>query len=381
MQVKKTGLPVLLVLPAVMWLWLCSTLLQGLVLLLLLMGRREDYYLATRGLFTIVHRPLLYLFEYSGSRIYLHGVDVNESILGSIGFNQAIILANHRGNLDWLVGLQVLDSGGGVGCCKSVIKQSLQAVPVFGFFWWCADFVFLQRSWKSDSTKLQKGFENQHKYREHAMPYCLTIYPEGTRLSQAKLEESQEFARSRKLPVLEQVIYPRVRGTWSAINSMKLDAIYDATLVSPPGSDSKANIITLAQGIPAEVHIMIERLSPDDVPRDEDSMGSWLYSRWHVKDERLRRFQTSGSLETDTDSGVAKVLLQVDQAAGRTVLGAVLWWLCCVAAFLVWCVRTHHLWLLMVAMAGGVFLLGLCAVILEQVHFKKDITSYAKKTP
>jgi len=390
-RLKQTGLPALALLLSFLWLALSCAVLQACVLPLLLFGRRKEYYLASRMIFTLLHRPLVYLFQYSGSKVFVHGVGVEEQVLDKIGRDQAIILVNHRGDLDWLVGLLVLDSGGGMGCCKAMIKRSLLMVPFLGFIWWGVDFVCLRRNWAKDEITLQESYKGQHRYRECEVPYALTIFPEGTRLTPKKLADSQAFAKSRNLPVFEHVLFPRTKGLWSAMNGLRLDSVFDATLVQGTGgSGGQANVATLARGVPCELHVHMERVTPSDIPRDEEALGRWLVERWEMKERRLTSFGRHGHFDGSGGSAAvdSKVAAQASQprelkvrpSAGRTTLGALIWWFLCMATFVRWCISRGRFRLLGGCTFGFVLLIALLGLALQAVHFKKEPSVSAEKS-
>jgi 1-acyl-sn-glycerol-3-phosphate acyltransferase len=376
-RLKHSGLPVILMLPVFIWFSVSCAGLQVLATILLPLGRKQEYAQVTRWIFTLMHRPLLYLWEYSGSRIYLYNdSNVKTEILSTIGFNQSMVACNHRGDLDWLVGLLVQDNGGGLGCCKAIIKSSLLMVPFFGLSWWSSDFISISRNWKNDSRTLDAGYRQQHQYRKWALPYCLTIFPEGTRLTPEKLADSQEFCKSRSLPVLQTVLCPRVKGFWSAVNGLQLDAVYDTTVVASP-SFSEANILTLAKGKPAEFHIHMERVDPKHIPRDEEKLNTWLLQRWQQKDERLQRFFKEGHL--GGDQGTARRhLLTTRSDAFRILMGSIAWYFLSVACFLRWCVQNGYYRFLFGTGLGTVLCIALLFAVIQQVHFKK---SELKKAP
>mmetsp|Transcript_9508 Transcript_9508/g.33686 ORF Transcript_9508/g.33686 Transcript_9508/m.33686 type:complete len:383 (+) Transcript_9508:82-1230(+) len=374
-RLKGSGLPALVVfLPSFLWLALTCASLQAALLPLFLAGRRKEYYLASRAIFSVLHRPLVYLFEYSGSKIILHGNDVNKEVLSKIGHDQSTILVNHRGDLDWLVGLMILDAGGGLGCCKAMIKRELLMVPFFGFVWWAVDFVCLRRNWASDAKTLEESYKSQHAYRENQVPYSLTVFPEGTRLTQKKLEESQEFAKSRGLSVLKHVLCPRTKGLWSAVNGLRLDSIFDAT-VAPMGA--AGNILTLAQAQPCELHIHIERVEPASVPKEEELLSKWLYGRWETKEKRLESFLAKGKLALEGEAASAGVPLKVRSSAAGTTLGAVIWWLLCTLGFVRWCLRNGRYGLLGFSSVGFLLLVVAMGAAVHAVHFTKS--SHGKK--
>eukprot|EP00434_Breviolum_minutum_P003096 symbB.v1.2.002725.t1/scaffold146.1/size298692/6 len=375
-SLKASGLPALFALPALVWFALCCTTLQALCLLLLAAGFAKEYTEATRFLISVLHRPFLYLMQYSNSRVYVYSAkgDVKAEVLKTIGFDQSLIFSNHRGDLDWLIGLMVEDNG----CCKAIVKRELIFLPMFGFSWWAADFICINRNWQADRRRLDAGFKRQHDYSrwawdlreifEIAIPYTLTIFPEGTRLTESKLRDSQEYCKSKGLPQLSHSLCPRAKGLWSAINGMQLENVYDITVVEGPES-RKANVLTLAQGTAAEFHVFIEKISPDDIPRDEEKFTSWINERWQVKDARIARFQQSHEFVDAAGSPAQRQLLSVDPRCAQTTYGAVLWWMLSGLFFFVYCVMHGYFRLLLGTALGTLLLVALIGVVIHKVHF------------
>mmetsp|Transcript_16267 Transcript_16267/g.30605 ORF Transcript_16267/g.30605 Transcript_16267/m.30605 type:complete len:383 (+) Transcript_16267:31-1179(+) len=365
---KNSGLPALLAMPALLWLAMCCTALQALCMLLWAAGLRKEYTVATRFLVGVMHRPMLYLMEYSGTRVYVYGEgDVQAKVLKTLGYNQSLIFSNHRGDLDWLIGLLVEDNGGGLGCAKAMVKQELVFLPLFGFSWWAADFICINRNWQSDRRRLDAGYRRQHDYRKWEVPYTLTIFPEGTRLTPGKLRDSQEFCNSKGYPRLENSLCPRAKGLWSAINGMQLDCVYDITVVQSSDTD-KANVLTLAQGVAAEFHVHVQTLDPKSIPAEEDSFQKWLLERWVAKDAQIARFLKDGHLGGDRGTD-GRHLLSVSPACRQTLVGAIVWFNLCTSIFVRWCVASGYYGLLTGAGIGTVLLMLITAVVVHQVHF------------
>ncbi|CAK9046250.1 unnamed protein product [Durusdinium trenchii] len=128
MELKRSGIPALLAIPALLWFALCCTFLQALCLLLWAAGLVKEYTEAIRFLLSVMHRPFLYLMQYSGSRVFVYTAqgDVQSSILKTIGFDQSLIFSNHRGDLDWLIGLMVEDNGGGLGRAPGALRSHIE---------------------------------------------------------------------------------------------------------------------------------------------------------------------------------------------------------------------------------------------------------------
>jgi len=113
------------------------------------------------------------------------------------GKEHAILILNHKYEIDWLTAWGITDRMSTLGVslfsqvvictfdtktinrnencrflsilfknCKAFAKDSLKYVPVIGWCWWFAEFLFLQRNWTKDKhtieTKLKELFEYEN---------------------------------------------------------------------------------------------------------------------------------------------------------------------------------------------------------------------------
>jgi lysophosphatidic acid acyltransferase/lysophosphatidylinositol acyltransferase len=64
----------------------------------------------------------------------------------------------------------------------------------------------------------------------------LVLFPEGTRFTQTKYEESMKVAREKGLPELKRHLLPRTRGFIASIPYLreKVPAIYDVVVTVDP---------------------------------------------------------------------------------------------------------------------------------------------------
>mmetsp|Transcript_62583 Transcript_62583/g.116400 ORF Transcript_62583/g.116400 Transcript_62583/m.116400 type:complete len:369 (-) Transcript_62583:210-1316(-) len=361
-DVKRSGLPSLVVLPAFLWMGVCLATVNAVARVLLLFKCAKEYLRIAEFTFAAMHRPFLLLLPWSNTRIYLYG-DGIEDLVKEFGTQQSLVVMNHRGNLDWLLGLYLNDCGGGIGASKAIVKKSLLAVPILGFVWWCSDFVCITRDWKSASSALLDGYRRQHVYKEHGAPYVLALFPEGTRITPKKLKEAQEFERENKLPVFEHVLCPRVKGLWSALQGLQLDSVYDITVAEKGGP--KSNFVTMARGMPAEFHIHAVRLDPKSIPQDQEACKKWLFERWAKKEELLQKLEKDGNFGSP---GLVDVPIRAE--VYRTMLGALCFWTLSTFVFVRLCLRYNYMRLLIFSIAGSAGFIVLLFVTIGLVHLK-----------
>ncbi|WMV19241.1 hypothetical protein MTR67_012626 [Solanum verrucosum] len=125
-----------------------------------------------------------------------------------MGKEHALVIANHRSDIDWLVGWILAQRSGCLGSSLAVMKKSSKLLPVIGWSMWFSEYLFLERSWAKDERTLKSGLQ---RLSDYPLPFWLALFVEGTRFTQAKLLAAQEYAASAGLPVPRNVLIPRTK--------------------------------------------------------------------------------------------------------------------------------------------------------------------------
>jgi 1-acyl-sn-glycerol-3-phosphate acyltransferase len=150
----------------------------------------------------------VYLAErWAGVKISFYGEDVPLR-------ENAFVISNHRWGVDFIVYWMLAARKGRLGCLKLLAKDWLKFLPGFGWGGYLLDFVFLKRNWLQDKTTIKATF-NRLKTRD--LPFWLLSHVEGTRLTPAKLQACQSFSKERGLPVMDETLFPRLKGFVSVI--------------------------------------------------------------------------------------------------------------------------------------------------------------------
>ncbi|KAL8156452.1 hypothetical protein AgCh_001518 [Apium graveolens] len=123
-----------------------------------------------------------------------------------MGKEHALVISNHRSDIDWLVGWILAQRSGCLGSALAVAKKSSKYLP-----------------------------SGLRQLRHFPRPFWLALLPEGTRFTQAKLEASQEYASAAGLPIPRNVLIPRTKGFVSAVKNLRsfVPAIYNITIAVP----------------------------------------------------------------------------------------------------------------------------------------------------
>lgn len=235
---------------------------------------------------------LLWVVEWwSGLKMRYFGTPEDFAHLGN---ENAICLCNHRSDLDWLLGWLTAEKHGCLGGAKALMKKSARYVPVMGWTWWFAEYIFLARNWATDQNHLEESYA---RYRSFPLVYWMVIYAEGTRLTPEKLEASQAFSKERGFPVLKHHLQPRTKGFTLARRFLKDDvpAIYDVCLAFPEGKEP--SLQSILEGKPGEAHMLIRRIPTDELPLEEDALDEWCRQLYVDKDKAMETFATHGRFD------------------------------------------------------------------------------------
>ncbi|KAJ8528554.1 hypothetical protein K7X08_022246 [Anisodus acutangulus] len=202
-----------------------------------------------------------------------------------MGKEHALVIANHRSDIDWLVGWILAQRSGCLGSSLAVMKKSSKLLPVIGWSMWFSEYLFLERSWAKDERTLKSGLQ---RLSDYPLPFWLALFVEGTRFTQPKLLAAQEYAASAGLPVPRNVLIPRTKGFVTAVSHMRsfVPAIYDATICIPKSSPAPT-MLRLFKGQPSVVHVHLKRHEMKDLPENDDAIAQWCRDIFVAKDKLL----------------------------------------------------------------------------------------------
>ncbi|PHT86645.1 1-acyl-sn-glycerol-3-phosphate acyltransferase 2, partial [Capsicum annuum] len=201
------------------------------------------------------------------------------------GKEHSLVIANHRSDIDWLVGWILAQRSGCLGSSLAVMKKSSKLLPVIGWSMWFSEYLFLERSWAKDERTLKSGLQ---QLKDYPLPFWLALFVEGTRFTQAKLLAAQEYAASAGLPVPRNVLIPRTKGFVTAVSHMRsfVPAIYDATICIPKSSPAPT-MLRLFKGQRSVVHVHLKRHEMKDLPENDDAIAQWCRDIFVAKDKLL----------------------------------------------------------------------------------------------
>ncbi|CAJ2660937.1 unnamed protein product [Trifolium pratense] len=232
---------------------------------------------------------LIFLVDWwAGVKVELYADSETFQLLGK---ENALLICNHRSDIDWLIGWVLAQGTGCLGSTVAMMKKEVKYLPVIGWSMWFAEFLFLERNWEKDEAALKSGFKQlEHK----PVPFWVALFVEGTRFTHAKLLAAQEFAISRGMPVPKNVLIPRTKGFVTTVKETRkyIPAIYDCTFIVPKNEPSPT-LLRIFKGIPCSVKVQFKRHRVEELPEKEDGIAQWCKDAFVAKDALLEQYNTT----------------------------------------------------------------------------------------
>uniref|UniRef100_A0A2R9CJN2 1-acylglycerol-3-phosphate O-acyltransferase n=1 Tax=Pan paniscus TaxID=9597 RepID=A0A2R9CJN2_PANPA len=139
------------------------------------------------------------------------------------GKENAIVVLNHKFEIDFLCGWSLSERFGLLGGSKVLAKKELAYVPIIGWMWYFTEMVFCSRKWEQDRKTVAASLQHLRDYPEK---YFFLIHCEGTRFTEKKHEISMQVARAKGLPRLKHHLLPRTKGFAITVRSLRNFQLY-----------------------------------------------------------------------------------------------------------------------------------------------------------
>ena len=213
----------------------------------------------------------------NGTKVEVVGDDV------PVG-EDAIVFCNHQGMADILALLCLAWRKQMVGYMKWLVKDVVKYVPGVGWGMLFLDCIFLKRNWADDEKSIKSTFS---RVVENRLPLWLVSFPEGTRLTPAKLAASQAFAKKKGMTPTKNVMLPRPKGFAASVIGLRahVKAVYSVTIrYHEETGGLQGGLYDWVIGRIPRVTIHVKRFPIDALPRDEAALSAWLTQDFQEKD-------------------------------------------------------------------------------------------------
>ena len=212
----------------------------------------------------------------------------------------AIMISNHCGSLDWLVIAWMMIKLKKLRTLRSIAKSSLALIPVMGWTWYFAGFIFLKRRMAEDQKSLIQGADRLREASQPGffgrLPFWLCLFPEGTRSTPSKLKESHDYQVANNIEPMKNLLYPRVKGfieLWKLLGKDS-ETLVDVTLGYPSDIPAVNKVIT---GHGSEICVLMKVAKPESVGKDESDYKEFLINAFREKDADLSYYHKNGKFD------------------------------------------------------------------------------------
>jgi 1-acyl-sn-glycerol-3-phosphate acyltransferase len=208
----------------------------------------------------------------------------------------SIVVINHQSMSDITFLMSFARSKDRLGDMKWFVKKNIKYVPGVGWGLLFLDNFFVERSWTEDRASIESTFK---RILEDDIPIWLLTFPEGTRVSEKKVQGARAYAKAKNLEPLSHLLIPRTKGFAASVQGLRshIDAVYDLTLGYEKGVPTLWQYI---KGYAPQAHMHVRRFPIQDLPEDTDALSQWLHERFRVKDALLSSFYEKGAFPSDS---------------------------------------------------------------------------------
>ncbi|CAF1055730.1 unnamed protein product [Adineta ricciae] len=234
--------------------------------------------------------------------LYIDPVDMER-----VRKEHAIVIMNHKYDIDWLAGWIICQRLGIMHGSKIVGKQSLRLVPIVGWCWIFTESIFLRRVWESDRETLVKDLRKVLANYPQNYFFNFLLFCEGTRFTEKKRLASMKIAQEKGLPELKHHILPRTKGFTLLLQGAenRITGIYDLN-VGFKKSGAEPTFLSIIKGHACQAEIYVRRTPIADIPTDTDGCSDWVHKLYQEKDQIYDYF-----LRHDTFEGNGLVRVEI----------------------------------------------------------------------
>lgn len=207
-----------------------------------------------------------------------------------------IIVSNHVSTIDFLLILGYL-SKFNISSYNFVLKNEITYIPGMGLIAYICPDIKLSRNWEQDRDNITNQLDEIIQINRNGKSIIL-IFPEGTRFSQEKLTQAQEFSSKNNLPTYDKLLVPKTKGLNLIINHLKqknkLGRIWDCSLIIQKSFGKSAFLTDLIGKPVGPVFGIFRELKTDflnkDLP-DSEKFKEWFLKNWKLKDNIIQLYE------------------------------------------------------------------------------------------
>lgn len=255
---------------------------QTITLFSCLFGKTEEGVNISKDIITSI-LPYFYSYGLKSKILYEGNYNITDKV--------DIIIGNHISTIDFIIYLSIIRLFNHRPF-YFILKKSVVFIPGAGFILGLGNDIKLNRKFEDDIENLNKSIS---KIKEGV----LILLPEGTRFTEEKFKNSQEFSINNNLPVYNNILFPKMKGLFTILNNLKnhnkLGNIIDFTIQIQNFKKVKIFTKDLLKKDFGNTYCIINSYDVPEILLDNyDNFKEWfLLNIWKKKDLLLENIQNT----------------------------------------------------------------------------------------
>jgi 1-acyl-sn-glycerol-3-phosphate acyltransferase len=240
---------------------------------------------------SLLQSYLCLIFKYLFDLQFHIATDIDTEKLNENTDKIDIILANHVSTIDFMLITSYLNCFN-IDGFNFVLRDGLLYYPGFGFLLYGNSDIKVKRKWEEDKNTITTQID---KIRlDSGKKQFIIIFCEGTRITEEKLVEGQQFSVQNDFPVYNNLLVPKSKGLQTIIsylnNSNKLGRVWDLSIIMPKFLGKACYINDIFDGKIGDVYTIFREL--DLKPLNNIDFKPWLLNVWKDKDDIISNYKS-----------------------------------------------------------------------------------------
>ncbi|KAK4314861.1 hypothetical protein Pmani_013884 [Petrolisthes manimaculis] len=217
---------------------------------------------------------------------------------------RTLVLFNHQSTSDVPLIMAAFNSRQNLSDNIMWIMDHVFRYTNFGIVSWAHGDFFIHAGKEHREMSLKLLGQHLHDFYLPRDRKWLVLFPEGGFLKNRK-PSSQRYAAKNNLPQLENVALPRVGALKVILDNAASEKhnsegdgiryVVDATIAYPGGRPLDLLNIFTGWRPSCETIFHYRRYNIEEIPREEEALTKWLYSRYEEKEAILQEYYDTGS--------------------------------------------------------------------------------------
>ncbi len=220
------------------------------------------------------HLDLLYNYGFGSKIRYSGKVKITDKV--------DIVTSNHVNSFDFAIYLSIIRQFSNKDI-YIICRNNLVYIPIFGFYFNFDNFIKINKNieldvdiFKNELSKINSGI--------------IVIMPEGTRFTEEKYKNSQEYSSKNNLHIFKNLLFPKMKGLHAICNILnennKLGNIIDLTIKVDKMFLKKSYVDDMILNELGDTSVVINNYKMNHI-NNYNLFKNFFINKWIIKDNIL----------------------------------------------------------------------------------------------